>query len=78
MWTDLNNAPFVQLFNLAEDLHEDHNIAADHPERVDSMVALLRKQIQDGRSTTGPALNNDRDGININQRLPEFVRRQLQ
>jgi arylsulfatase A len=77
MWNDLSNAPFVQLFNLSADLHEDHNLAADHPQRVAAMVALLRKQIQDGRSTTGPALTNDRDGININQRLPEFVRRQL-
>ena len=76
-WADLSHAPFVQLFNLANDLHEDHNLAMDHPDRVAAMVATLRKQIHDGRSTSGHTLTNDSDGININQRLPEFVRKQL-
>jgi len=76
-WTDLSQAPFVQLFNVANDLHEDHNLAAEHPERVARMVALLRRQIQDGRSTAGPKLANGRDGININQRVPTSVRKKL-
>ena len=33
-WSDLPQAPFVQLFNVAKDMHEDHNLAAKHPERV--------------------------------------------
>ena len=32
-----------QLFNLTEDPHEQHNVAADHPE----IVARLSKQISD-------------------------------
>jgi len=74
--TDLGRAPFVQLFNVAEDLHEDHNLAAADPERVSEMVALLRRQIENGRSTPGPRLANDRTNVSLNQRLPDFVRGQ--
>ena len=74
---ELSRTPFVQLFNVADDAHEDHNLADARTKRVDQMVALLRKQIQDGRSTPGPRLDNDRKAIDINQRLPEFVRKQL-
>ena len=76
-WKDIVKAPFVQLFNMANDLHEDHNLAAQEPERVARMVALLRRQIANGRSTPGPKLVNGRPRININQRVPEFVRKQL-
>lgn len=75
--SDLLRAPFVQLFNLANDLHEDKNLAAAHPERVEQMVALLKKQIQDGRSTPGPKLKNDKNVKMVrleDRRLPEFVR----
>jgi hypothetical protein len=41
------------------------------------MVALLRQQITNGRSTPGPKLANGRPRININQRVPEFVRKHL-
>ena len=74
---DLLRAPFVQLFNLAEDVHEDRNLAAEHPERVEQMVALLRKQIEAGRSTPGPTLKNDKKVKMVtleDKRLPGFVR----
>ncbi len=74
---DLDKAPFVQLFNLVKDPHEDHNLAEKEPERVARMVRLLREQITAGRSTPGPPLTNHRAGININQRVPDFVRKQL-
>ncbi|NQT87647.1 arylsulfatase, partial [bacterium] len=76
-WKALSQPPFVQLFNVANDVHEDHNLAAKHPERVAEMVALLRKQVHEGRSTPGPKLANDRKAVNVNQRLPDFVRKQL-
>ena len=76
-WNDIAKAPFVQLFNLADDPHEDHNLAAREPQRVDQMVALLRQQVSSGRSTPGPDINNERSRININQRLPDFVRKLL-
>lgn len=49
----------VQLYNLAEDLGEQANRAADQPERVERMKALLEKLITDGRSTPGPRQRND-------------------
>ena len=73
---DLKRAPFVQLFNLANDLHEDHNVAADHPDRVAAMVAVLEEHIQNGRSTPGPTLKNEKNVL-IHQQLPDFVRKQL-
>ena len=72
--TDLTGPPFVQLFNVATDPHEDHNLAPQQAERVARMVALLQKQIDAGRSTPGPALENDR-AVKLHQRLPDFVRK---
>ena len=77
---DLLKVPFVQLFNLANDPHEDKNLAAKHPERVSKMVALLKKQIKDGRSTSGPKLKNDKNARIVyikDRRLPVFVRERL-
>jgi arylsulfatase A-like enzyme len=78
---DLLRAPFVQLFNLANDPHEDNNLASQHPEQVSEMVALLQKQVAEGRSTPGPKLGNDKHVkiVNLNdKRLPEIVRRRVQ
>ena len=75
-WPDLAAAPFVQLFDVAKDPHEDKNLAAEHPERVAAMVKLLRKQVNDGRSTPGAKLPLVRR-VNINARLPDFVRKAL-
>lgn len=33
-----------ELYNLAEDIHEDNNVAAAHPELVESMVEIIRSQ----------------------------------
>lgn len=74
---DLLRAPFVQLFNLSEDPHEDLNLASQYPERVEEMVALLQEQVENGRSTPGPKLDNDKPVRLINlrdNRLPGFVK----
>lgn len=73
---DFLKPPFLQLFNLKNDPHEDHNLASKYPDRVDNMVSILKLQIERGRSTEGPQLKNDKV-VNIHQRLPEFVRAQL-
>ena len=49
----------VQLYNLADDLGETKNLAAQHPERVEAMKALLEKLITGGRSTPGAPQSND-------------------
>ena len=74
---DLSRAPFVQLFDLAQDPHEDHNLAADNPDRVQAMLSSLQSQIDRGRSTPGPGMRNDAKIIQLFQRVPEFVRAQL-
>ena len=51
--SDFYRAPFVQLFDLANDPHEDNNLAADHPERVEQMVAILKKQVREGPQYAG-------------------------
>ncbi|MEM7015050.1 MAG: sulfatase-like hydrolase/transferase, partial [Verrucomicrobiota bacterium] len=74
---DLLKPPFVQLFDLATDPHEDKNLAEQHPERVEEMVSLIQKHVFDGRSTPGPQLKNDKNVLLVNlrdKRLPEFVR----
>lgn len=74
---DLLKPPFVQLFDLSNDPNEDRNLATAHPDRVERMVALLQAQIDNGRSTPGPKLSNDKNIklVNIDdKRLPEIVR----
>lgn len=75
--SDLFQAPFVQLYDLAVDPHEDNNLAETHPKRVEQMVSLLMKQVEAGRSTPGPRLKNDKNVRVVNpmdRRLPDIVR----
>ena len=47
------NLPPVQLYDLAADIGETHNVQAGHPEVVARLRALLAKYAADGRSTPG-------------------------
>ncbi len=49
----------VQLYNLADDLGETKNLAADQAARVAAMRALYEKLIASGRSTPGAVQKND-------------------
>ena len=51
--------PSMQLFDLDADIGEQDNLAAEHPERVRRLVALLGKYVADGRSTPGPKQTNE-------------------
>ncbi len=51
--------PLAQLYDLQKDPGEQNNLAAKHPERVKSMLALLKQIVADGRSTPGPNQQND-------------------
>jgi arylsulfatase A len=77
---DLLKPPFIQLYDLANDPHEDNNLVLKHPERVAKMIAILQKQVADGRSTPGPKLKNDKNVKIVNvrdRRLPDLVRARL-
>jgi arylsulfatase A len=58
-WTKGDSGQPIQLYNLAEDLGETKNLAAEQPERVEQMNMLLEKLITDGRSTPGAVQKND-------------------
>lgn len=49
----------IQLYNLADDIGETKNLAAEQPERVVQMQVLLEKLITNGRSTPGTPQEND-------------------
>jgi arylsulfatase A-like enzyme len=53
------NLPPVQLYDLSTDIAESKNVAADHPEIVEQLRALLNRYITEGRSTPGAAQKND-------------------
>lgn len=78
--SDLLESPFVQLFNVRTDPHEDNNVAAQHPDRVRQMVKLIETHVNRGRSTPGPTLQNDKKIKLVNpsdKRLPAYVRQRL-
>jgi arylsulfatase A-like enzyme len=49
----------LQLYNLAEDIGENNNLAAKDTERLAQMQGLLESIIEKGRSTPGPDQKND-------------------
>lgn len=50
--------PDVQLYNLADDLAEQHNRQAEEPDRVQQLTSLLEQFVAEGRSTPGPRQPN--------------------
>ena len=46
--------PPVQLYDMAADPRERHNLQAKHPEIVRDLTAELRRIVEAGRSTPGP------------------------
>lgn len=49
----------LQLYNLADDVGEKTNLAAEQPDRVKRMQAMMEKLITDGRSSPGAPQKND-------------------
>lgn len=52
--------PPMQLFNLDNDRAEQTNLVDKHPDKVDELLALLQQQVDNGRCTPGPKVDNDR------------------
>ena len=49
----------LQLYNLADDLGEQHNLQDREPERVRELTALLERLVAEGRSTPGKRQPNN-------------------
>jgi hypothetical protein len=56
---DTVGLPPVQLYSLSTDIDEQSNVYAEHPEVVGELKALLKKYIEEGRSTPGIPQKND-------------------
>ncbi len=52
--------PPMQLFDLQADPGERKNLVAQHPQQVDDLLRLLKRQVDAGRCTPGDAISNDR------------------
>jgi len=50
--------PPVQLYDLANDVGEQKNVSAQHPEVVEQLTKLLEKYVADDRRTPGTAQSN--------------------
>lgn len=53
--------PPIQLFNLKTDRGERSNLQSANPDQVDQLLALLEKEVSQGRCTPGNPVANDRD-----------------
>lgn len=52
--------PEMQLFDLKNDPGEKKNLSAEMPEKVSALLALLDREVKNGRCTPGEAASNDR------------------
>jgi len=53
----------MQLYNLDTDPKERNNLVEEQPERVNELLRLLKSQVENGRSTPGKNLSNDRQVV---------------
>lgn len=65
---DAKGLPAVQLYDLAADRAEQHNLSRTHPAIVERLTALLEKYVADGRSTPGAPQPNNGAPIEIHRR----------
>ena len=56
---DLAGLPKYQLYDLAKDPGEVNNLFVKNPEKVKELESLMKKYIDDGRSTPGKVQKND-------------------
>ena len=52
--------PPMQLFNLKEDRGERKNLVGEKRPKADELILLLSKEVENGRSSPGKPVSNDR------------------
>ncbi len=57
---ELENPAFIQLYDLKSDPAEKQNLAKSHFGQAQKMIKAYAKIVEDGRTTPGPKLSNDR------------------
>lgn len=55
--------PPVQLYDMETDVAEENNVMEQHPDVVNRLTALMEQYIAKGRSTPGPAQENDTETL---------------
>ncbi|MCA9246019.1 MAG: arylsulfatase [Planctomycetales bacterium] len=58
-WTKGSDDQPAQLYRLDDDLAEQKNLFAAHPDVASELITLMRGQVESGRSTPGTAQKND-------------------
>ena len=74
MESDLRKAPFIQVFDLEDDVRETKNLAAERPEIARLLNSRLDEVIQSGRSTPGPALRYDVPSVDLHRNAKHWIR----
>ncbi|MEC9092414.1 MAG: arylsulfatase [Planctomycetota bacterium] len=70
--SEIRSSAFCQLYNLRSDPTESRNLAKQYPVKIKRLGDLLDRVLDNGRSTPGPKLANDRKFNPIND-VPKFV-----
>jgi hypothetical protein len=55
---DFSNVPKFQLYNMVGDIGEQTNLVDKHPQIVAELTELMKKRIEEGRSTPGRRQRN--------------------
>ena len=76
--SDIEKAPFVQLFDLETDPDEAVNLAAKHPEGVARMLNEFAKSLATDAAPQGPKIANDRARVNLYPRIPDFMQSEIE
>ncbi len=59
---DIEKLPKLQLYNIKKDPSEKANLVAKYPEKVKALTILMKKYIDEGRSTPGKMQKNNKHG----------------
>lgn len=58
-----DGSPIAQLYDMENDPGETTNLYTSHPDKVESLLSLLKSDIENGRSTKGAVVKNDVESI---------------